>query len=132
MAETQLSERQKQVLEGIQAKKTPAEIAKEMHISVNGVHGHIRRLRASGALPKAKPRKAVKAKATKKVKTASSTPKRKPSSNGRRKVSRARLNPVVAAMRKANAAAEKRIAAIDAEVEKLSTERKELVEARKG
>jgi predicted transcriptional regulator len=130
VAKTEVSDRQKPVLEGIEAGKKPADIAKEMGISVNGVHGHIRRLRAAGALPKAKARANGGAKTKGAAKRTTSA--RKPSSNGRRAVSRSNLSPVVTAMRKAHEKADKRVAEIDSQIAKLTKEREQIVAAREG
>jgi FixJ family two-component response regulator len=53
MADDELTERQGEVLNLVRAGRNPTEIGKELGISSQGVHGHIRRLRERGLLPEA-------------------------------------------------------------------------------
>jgi DNA-binding CsgD family transcriptional regulator len=45
-SEDELTERQRDVLRLVREGKNPTEIGKELEISSQGVHGHLRRLRA--------------------------------------------------------------------------------------
>lgn len=56
---TQLTERQQAVLALTQENKNPTEIGKELGISSQGVHGHLRKLRAAGLLPELAGKKAA-------------------------------------------------------------------------
>jgi predicted transcriptional regulator len=53
--ESDLTERQRDVLRLVREGKSPTEIGKELSISSQGVHGHMRRLREHGLIPALKP-----------------------------------------------------------------------------
>lgn len=108
MTETKLTSRQKTVVDGIKGKKTPQAIAAEMGISVNGVYGHMHRLRKAGLIP--------------------TTSRRAPSRNGSRRNARAN-NPVVEALRVAHAQADNRLKEIDSSIAGLEGERKAILTA---
>lgn len=50
-AESELTERQREVLALVREGKNPTEIGKALGISSQGVHGHLRRLRGHGLIP---------------------------------------------------------------------------------
>lgn len=109
----EVTKRQQVVLDGLAAKKTPDEIAKQMGISVNGVYGHIRRLKKAGLLS---------ANGKKRGRPRGSARKSRPraSRNSRRNVGVE--TPVIRKMLDARADVEKRRAAIRDERAKLDAE----------
>jgi predicted ArsR family transcriptional regulator len=56
LSEENLTERQADVLRLTQEGKNPTDVGRELGISSQGVHGHLRRLRAKGLLPDEEPR----------------------------------------------------------------------------
>lgn len=120
-----VTSRQQQVIDGLKAGKEPKTIASEMKISVNGVYGHMRRLKQNGMSSliangrKSNGRKRGRA----------STSRRRPSSNGSRKNGSQRMNPLVGAVLDAKAQAKNRISDIEQEEKKLADEKAALTAA---
>jgi predicted ArsR family transcriptional regulator len=56
LSEENLTERQADVLRLTQEGMNPTDVGRELGISSQGVHGHLRRLRAKGLLPDEEPR----------------------------------------------------------------------------
>lgn len=112
-----LTSKQKKVVTALEAGKSPKDIAKSMGISVNGVHGHIRRLRKIGALPQ--PTGSRSRAGTRRATTRG----RRASSNGRLK------SPAARALAKAVSQAKGRLHEIDVERQKLDAEEAEIKDA---
>jgi predicted ArsR family transcriptional regulator len=112
---TDLTKRQKDVLRLVREGKNPTEIGKELGISSQGVHGHMRRLRDRGLLPaadRAKPAGRPRATANHKVSPTSA------------------LEAVRATVREQLEAIDARQAAIEREITALTEERDQLDTAR--
>lgn len=115
-----ISEKQEQVLKLHKEGKNATEIAKEMGIKSNGVHAHIRRLRAKGLIPKVSGSR--KSGSTRKSKATTTRNSRRASSPRS-----PRVPASVKALEQAKAQAAKRVEQIDAEIAKLTDERNALV-----
>lgn len=111
-----VTSKQQTVLDGLKAGKSAKEIAKEMRISVNGVYGHIRRLRKLGALPKTRSRRG---------RSRASTSARSTRRNGRPR----KMSEVTRAVKQAHGKAKARLVQISNEEDKLRHEREEIEEA---
>jgi len=122
MAEAQVTSRQQTVLDGLKAKKTPQDIAAGMNISVNGVYGHIRRLRKAGLIPSRKFRGGSRRRAT--------TSKRSTRRNGSRRNSH--VPAEAKAISKAVADGRKRIEVIQANIANFEDEKRQIEKAIAG
>lgn len=100
--------KQAQVLGHLKRGKTPAQIAKQMGISKNGVYGHIRKLKAAGLLDTNGGEEAAEA-----------------SSNGHQPVG----YDTVAAIEKARAVGIERIQALEKTIEQAEVEKHAILDA---
>lgn len=113
MSETDLTEKQQQVLALHRENKGPSEIAEVLGITSQGVHGHLKRLRGKGLIEE-RPGAAV----------------RPPSARGNARVNpSAALEIVRQAAREQVAAVQARQAEIDTEITELRAEKNELGKA---
>lgn len=120
--ESELTDRQKDVLRLVKAGKNPTEIGRELGISSQGVHGHLRRLRGHGLIEAEAPAPAAKAAARRGGKPANGRQSFDPAST---------IAAVQQAITEQRAQLDNREAEIDAEIETLKAEKKAIGDARK-
>lgn len=133
-ASTKVTDRQRKVIDGLKAKKTPQAIAAEMGISVNGVYGHMRRLRKAGLIPAEKASTNGKSAPARKAgsRRRATTSRRRASSNGSRRNGRGVETPVIEAIDAARAAGVARLGEIEQETAKLGEEKAAIEKALVG
>ncbi len=122
MSTKQVTTRQQAVIDGLAAGKEPKAIAKEMGISVNGVYGHMRRLKKAGLISKNGKKRGRPRRAT----TSSRSTRR----NGSRK--NGHVPSEAKAISKAVADGRKRIEVIDANIANFEDEKAQIEKAIAG
>jgi hypothetical protein len=121
-SEDELTERQRDVLRLVREGKNPTEIGKELEISSQGVHGHLRRLRAHGLI------EGDAAPAT----AAAPKPSRRPSARNATPFDPAStIRVVVQAIATQLSELDRREETVDAEIARLGDEKKAIGAARK-
>lgn len=110
-----LTDRQRDVLRLAKENKNPTEIGRELGISSQGVHGHLRRLRTKGLLPSAP----------------APTRRPEPPRDDRSFDPASTISVVVKAITDQLAQLDARETEVNAEIERLQTEKREIADARK-
>jgi predicted ArsR family transcriptional regulator len=121
-SEDELTERQRDVLRLVREGKNPTEIGKELEISSQGVHGHLRRLRTHGLIEEGQLATA---------KPAARKPRAAPATNARPSFDPAStIRVVVQAIKEQRNELDRREEEIDAEIARLQDEKRAIGAAR--